>query len=306
MAAQIWLGGASWRAWRVILVAAMGEPLTDDERVIFQELTGRDREPGVTVEELWAIVGRRGGKSRAIAALAAYLAACIDYRGVLAPGQFRPGADHRGKPGASRRDLQITFAGIFADAPGFAGLLASAPTANTITLTARIEIQVRAASFRRARGFTAVAVIGDEAAFWSVEGSANPDAEVLAALRPSLATTGGILAVISSPYARRGELYATFRRDFGAAGDPLTLVVKAPSKSYEFGAERPHHRPGLREGSGRRSERVRCGIPQRRRRFSQRGDFSALHLGGSCRAPRVGMQNTSVSSTRLPAQAATP
>ena len=27
------LGGDSWLAWRILLIAAMGEPLTDEERV---------------------------------------------------------------------------------------------------------------------------------------------------------------------------------------------------------------------------------------------------------------------------------
>ncbi len=35
------LDGDSWAAWRVLLIAAMGEALTDDERAIFQSLTGR-------------------------------------------------------------------------------------------------------------------------------------------------------------------------------------------------------------------------------------------------------------------------
>ena len=29
------LAGDSWRAWRVLMIAAMGEPLTDDERETF-------------------------------------------------------------------------------------------------------------------------------------------------------------------------------------------------------------------------------------------------------------------------------
>jgi hypothetical protein len=29
------LAGDSWRAWRVLLIAAMGEPLTEGERVLF-------------------------------------------------------------------------------------------------------------------------------------------------------------------------------------------------------------------------------------------------------------------------------
>jgi hypothetical protein len=37
-----------------------------------------------------------------------------------------------------------------------------------------ITIAVRTASFRRLRGFTCVAVIADEAAFWYSDESANP------------------------------------------------------------------------------------------------------------------------------------
>ena len=67
------LTGDSWAAWRTILIAAMGEPLTDAERQTFTALTGREREPLQSVEELCAVVGRRGGKSRAMATLAAYV-----------------------------------------------------------------------------------------------------------------------------------------------------------------------------------------------------------------------------------------
>jgi hypothetical protein len=35
------LAGDSWRAWRVLLIAAMGEPLTEDERTLFAELIVR-------------------------------------------------------------------------------------------------------------------------------------------------------------------------------------------------------------------------------------------------------------------------
>jgi hypothetical protein len=56
------LGGESWQAWRVLLIAAMGEALTEEEREIFSRLTGREREPGQRVEELVCVVGRRGGK----------------------------------------------------------------------------------------------------------------------------------------------------------------------------------------------------------------------------------------------------
>jgi hypothetical protein len=58
------LGGDSWLAWRILLIAAMGEALTDEERPIFAKLTAREREPGERVAELWCIIGRRGGANR--------------------------------------------------------------------------------------------------------------------------------------------------------------------------------------------------------------------------------------------------
>ena len=45
------LAGDSWAAWRVMLIAIVGEQLTDDERVVFETLTGRPHEPGEPVEE---------------------------------------------------------------------------------------------------------------------------------------------------------------------------------------------------------------------------------------------------------------
>src|SRR5438045_3243972 len=68
------LVGDSWLPWRVLLIAMMGEKLEPDERAVFKQLTGRDHEPGVSVEEFAAVVGRRGGKSRALSVLAVYIA----------------------------------------------------------------------------------------------------------------------------------------------------------------------------------------------------------------------------------------
>jgi hypothetical protein len=76
-------------------------------------------------------------------------------------------------------------------------------------------------------------VIADEAAFWySDEFSANTDAEILNAVRPGLATTGGPLIIASSPYARRGVLWEAYRRHFGADGDPRILVAQGASRDF--------------------------------------------------------------------------
>ena len=76
--------------------------------------------------------------------------------------------------------------------------LIKSKAADTLTLTNGITIEVRSANFRRLRGPTYIACIADEMAFWySDEASANPDVEILNSVRPGLATTDGLLAMIS-------------------------------------------------------------------------------------------------------------
>jgi hypothetical protein len=83
------------------------------------------------------------------------------------------------------------------------------------------------------RGLSFVGVIADEIAFWPTsEDSANPDSEILASVRPGLATTGGPMFLISSPYARKGELWNLYRKHFGPNGDPRILVAQGASRSF--------------------------------------------------------------------------
>jgi phage terminase large subunit-like protein len=111
--------------------------------------------------------------------------------------------------------------------------LVTRQSSDTIVLNNRINIEVRAASFRRLRGPTYVCVIADEAAFWhNDEISANPDTEILNAVRPGLATTGGPLIIASSPYARRGVLWDLYRRQFGPEGDRLLLVAQGETRTF--------------------------------------------------------------------------
>ena len=58
-----------WKVWRVVLKAAFALGLgTDEERAIFEEISGGRPLPAKRVRELWAVVARRGGKSRMAAA----------------------------------------------------------------------------------------------------------------------------------------------------------------------------------------------------------------------------------------------
>src|SRR5262249_20278655 len=97
--------------------------------------------------------------------------------------------------------------------------------ADEIKLKGNIVIAVHANSFRTVRGRTLLAAIFDECAFWRDESSANPDLEVYRAVLPSLATTGGMLVCISSPYRRTGLIAAKHRDAFGH-DDGEVLVVQ--------------------------------------------------------------------------------
>lgn len=225
------LPGETWAAWRVVLIASQGEPLTDAERVIYRELTGgREREPDRPVRELWAVMGRRAGKTRAMACAAAYFAGLIDYTGDLAPGQ-RGRVPIMAAAKDTAREAFNYLLGIFTEVPLFAELVEGEPTQDTIRLQTKIDIQVMAANFKTVRGPTPVCAIADEIAFWSIEGSANPDEEVLRALRPGLGTLGSPLLVLSSPYARKGMLWKVYRKHFGPDGSPRVLVLQAPTQT---------------------------------------------------------------------------
>jgi hypothetical protein len=223
------LAGESWLPWRVLLTAAMGEELLDDERAIFTRLTGREREPGVPVEEAAFIVGRRGGKSRAMSTLVAYIAALCEHD--LAPGET--GVALCIAPDQRQALITLAYASAAFEQSPILCQLIGGRTSDSLTLTNGVSIEVRAASFRRLRGPTYVAALADESAFWySDEFSANADTEILNAVRPGLATTRGPLIVASSPYARRGVLFETFRRHYGPEGDPLILVARGTSREF--------------------------------------------------------------------------
>ncbi|MAF24390.1 hypothetical protein CL634_02210, partial [bacterium] len=76
---------------------------------------------------------------------------------------------------------------------------------------------------------TVAAALFDEMAFWRSEDAANPDREILAAIRPAMATIPeSMLLCASSPYARRGALYDTWKRYYGEDNNRV-LVWQAPS-----------------------------------------------------------------------------
>ena len=215
-------GGDSWEAWRVLLAGFYGERLTGEDEPLWRELTGRLSFPKAPHDELWLAIGRRGGKSDA-AALIALWEALTDHRARLAPGEVCTimviAADRK-----QARTILRYLSGMIAH-PMIAPLVVREGP-ESIEFEHRTVIEITTASHRATRGYSVGAVICDEIAFWRCEG-ANPDAEILRALRPSLATLGGKLIALSSPYARRGVLWDAYRKHYGKDG--RVLVAQAPT-----------------------------------------------------------------------------
>jgi len=91
-----------------------------------------------------------------------------------------------------------------------------------VELRNSVTISVKTCNFRSVRGYTLLAAICEELAFWRSEESANPDREILTALRPALTQVEGSLLIgISTPYSKRGQLYEVFKKHYGQEGGPL-------------------------------------------------------------------------------------
>jgi hypothetical protein len=220
----------TWRAWITFLTAAFGLPLRSakaQER--FSKFTARVKLPTTQFKEAWLICGRRAGKSRIAALIAIFLACFRDYSKYLAPGE-------RGTVviiAADRKQARVIFRyirGVIDNVP-FLKARVESDRAEAIDFKNNITIEVHTASFRAVRGYTLIAAICDEIAFWrSEETSANPDEEILNGLRPGLGTIpGSMLICLSSPWARQGAIYKTFKRHYGK-DESKVLVWNASTK----------------------------------------------------------------------------
>ena len=220
----------TWAPWRTWLAAIFGLPLAPAELELFRACTGRELPPSEAVREAWAIVGRRGGKSRIAAAVAVFLAILF---GVLRKGAgLGPGELGVVMMLASdRRQARVLFryaCGLIDASPMLAAEVGDR-TMDSIRI-GRVVIETHTATFRAVRGYTLVGAVCDEAAFWRDESSSNPDEEILGAMRPGMATVpDALLLVISSPYARRGAVWNAFRAHYGRDSD--VLVWKAPTRT---------------------------------------------------------------------------
>ena len=220
----------TWTAWRAFLAALFALPMTNEQLGTYQQCTGRAAAPSAAHAEAWLVCGRRAGKSFVLALIAVFVASFHDWRPHLAPGE-------RGTVmivAADRKQARVILRyirGLLTGVPMLARLI-DRETAEAFDLNNSVSIEVGTASFRTVRGYTIVAALLDELAFWpTTDDAANPDYEVINAIRPGMATIpGAMLLCASSPYARRGALWDAHRRHFGKDGDPI-LVWQAPTRA---------------------------------------------------------------------------
>jgi hypothetical protein len=217
----------TWSPWKTLLRAAFCLQMSRKERKLYRTCTQRRRLPKRPIRELFVIAGRRAGKSFISALIAVFLALFFDYSRYLTAGE-------RGViliVAADRAQAGVIFRYI-------AGILHSTvmleqcivnETKERIELNTGIDIKIATCNYRTIRGRTVVAFIGDETAFWLVDG-ANPDHEIISSVRPSMATIpNAMLICISTPYARRGVLWEAYEHYYGNDKAEDVLVWQAPS-----------------------------------------------------------------------------
>jgi hypothetical protein len=217
---------ASWRSWLVCIKAIFGLELDAEELPIFIECTDRQEAPSERAKEAWLIVSRRGGKSRVLALIASYLAAFVNWTPYLAPGE----RGHIVVIATDRRQCRTIMnyvRAFIAGTPLLADLI-DRDNAEELELSNGLTIEVVTCSYRAVRGRTIIAALGDECAFWADDTGSNPASEVIASLRPAMATIPeSLLLIASSPYSKRGPLWDARKRWFGKPG--RILVWSAPT-----------------------------------------------------------------------------
>lgn len=221
----------TWNRWLVALRCLYGLPVTKSQNVkLVRECTGRDASklPPDGFQTCLFLVGRRGGKSRSSAIIAAFEAALSGREKLLSTGE-------RGlvvcvAPSKQQAGIVLGYLkGLFESTPLLQNEIVQ-QTRDGLVLKNGVEIWVLSASWRTTRGYSCLATILDEVCFLgtAVDSEIKSDTALVRAIRPGLATTKGRLIAISSPYAERGWAYQQWKKCWGN-DSARTLVWRAPS-----------------------------------------------------------------------------
>jgi hypothetical protein len=221
-----WFATGDWAAWRCFLAAVFGLPIPTDAADVFHACTALQDAPVARAAETYAIVGRRGGKTKIMSLIAAYLAAFEDWRPFLSRGERA----HVMLVSKDREQAGIAFSyleSLFLEHPHLK-MLVKDSSAGLLELRNSVTVKVAAASFRGLRGYAVAAMLCDELAFWfDGDTSSNPAEEILRAIRPAMLQFKGraMLLGCSSPFKRQGPLWEAYRDHHGKPGPILTWLA---------------------------------------------------------------------------------
>lgn len=220
----------TWGPWFSFIAAlfGLGSQMTPEQIQLYRQCTGRNDVPISVATSAFLICGRRAGKSFVLALIAVFLACFHDYRRYLQPSERATiliiAVDRK-----QARVILRYVRGLLTGVPMLARMI-ERETSESFDLSNSITIEVASASFRSVRGYSIAACCLDELAFVPTGDVADPDYEIINAIRPGMATIpGAMLLCASSPYAKKGALWDAYRKHFGKDGDPV-LVWKAPTR----------------------------------------------------------------------------
>ena len=228
------LGGKvdTWANWVTALQVLHGSKIKKKKaKKVVQACTGRTASqlPTEGFDTALFLIGRRSGKSRMAAIIGAYEAVLAGHEHKLSKGEV--GVIPIISPSKSQSRIVHGYLRSIFQTPLLKNEVVN-DYKSTIELRNGTRIEILAGDWRTIRGFTLLAAILDEACFFGYEGESKikSDTELVRAIKPSLATVGGKLIAISSPYAKRGWCYQTHKKHF-ANDSSNVLVWNCPSRT---------------------------------------------------------------------------
>src|SRR5215470_3310229 len=211
----------TWVAWLVVLKAIFGLSMTAEDLLVFNRHTGRALPPIGGSKETYLIIGRRGGKSFISALVTCFIACFIDFKPFITVGETLA-VMCLAKDKDQARIVFRYIKAILNFIPALKSTIIDQRT-DEIELITGVTIMVKASDFGGVRGPTIACVVADEIAFWPSQG-ANPDDEVLSAIRPAMATIPDAkLLCISTGYAQVGALYDAHKEHYGKDDDEILV-----------------------------------------------------------------------------------
>jgi hypothetical protein len=231
----VWLGVKLTRAQRVAASVAFDrlEPrdLPEADRAIAAQLFGDVAAVPESARAVFvAVAGARSGKSYVFGALYALWRALVADLSSLAPGEVASAVIVAPDLRLARQTLRYVL-GAAKKRPEVAQLI-EAEGADSFTLrrpdgrAVTIECLPATRGGSALRGRSLVCAVLDESAFFRDESAVVNDAEVFRAVAPRV-IPGGLVVVVSTPWAEAGLLFELYESNFG---HPATaLVAHAPT-----------------------------------------------------------------------------